>query len=127
MASYDLSGKLVEIYDTQQVTDTFRKREFVVETVESSNGRDFVENIKFQATQNACGILDSFNIGDSVKVTFNIRGRRTERNGVVNYFNNLEAWRVNKESGSGQEQSREERYQETSNDNTPPPADDLPF
>lgn len=128
MASYDLTGKLVEIFDTQQITDTFRKREFVVETVESGNGRDFVENIKFQATGNSCGILDNFSIGDTVKVTFNIRGRRNERNGVVNYFNNLDAWRINKEGGDARENfNQESKYEEPMAGSNTPPADDLPF
>ena len=92
--SFELEGKLIEKFDLQQVTGTFRKREFVIEKTEDSNGRQFIETIKFQLIQDRCEQLDKFQMNDSIKVTFNIKGRRWEKNGSVNYFNNLEAWRI---------------------------------
>lgn len=97
--SFELEGKLIEKYDTQQVTDKFRKREFVVEKTENSYGREFTETIKFQVTQDRCDLLDSFHVNDNIKVTFDIKGRRWEKNGTVNYFNNLEAWKLEGASG----------------------------
>jgi len=94
MASYELTGRLVEKYNEQKVTDSFRKREFVVETRETRNDRDFIESIKFQLIQDKCALLDSVNLNEDVKITFNIRGRRYDKDGKVSYFTNLEAWRV---------------------------------
>ncbi len=93
--SFEIEGKLIEKYDIQQITDKFRKREFVLEKIEMSNGREFIDTIKFQLTQDKCNELDSVNVNDNIKVNFNIKGRRWEKNGTVNYFNNLEAWRIN--------------------------------
>ncbi|MFH1049567.1 MAG: DUF3127 domain-containing protein [bacterium] len=92
--TYTLTGKLIDILNIQNVSETFQKREFVVETVENSSGRDFVEQIKFQLLQDKCGLIDNYSIGNNVKVSFNIRGRRWEKDGRVNYFTNLDAWKI---------------------------------
>ena len=93
--SFEISGLLAEKYETQQVNERFKKREFVLEIKSTGNtGYEFVDFIKFQATQDKCSMLDSFNVDDQVKVSFNLRGRKWERDGQVTYFTNLEAWRI---------------------------------
>ncbi len=130
MASYELTGRLVEKYNEQKVTDSFRKREFVVETRESKNDREFIEAIKFQLTQDKCALLDNVNLNEDVKITFNLRGRRYEKDGKVSYFTNLEAWRVdslskgNSAPAPAQQQSSQPMEQVAS---TSAPDDDLPF
>ena len=57
---------------------------------------EFTEHIKFQLTQDRCDILDRFNVNEQIKVTFNIKGRRWEKDGRVSYFTNLEAWKIEK-------------------------------
>lgn len=130
MASYELTGRLVEKYNEQKVTDSFRKREFVVETRETKNDREFIESIKFQVIQDKCALLDNVNLNEDVKVTFNVRGRRYEKDGKVSYFTNLEAWRVdslskgNSAPAPAQQQSSQPMEQVAS---TSAPDDDLPF
>ena len=130
MASYELTGRLVEKYNEQKVTDSFRKREFVVETRESKNDREFIEAIKFQLTQDKCALLDNVNLNEDVKITFNLRGRRYEKDGKVSYFTNLEAWRVdslskgNSAPAPAQQQSSQPMEQVAGNS---APDDDLPF
>ena len=92
--NFQLQGKLTEIFDTQQVTDSFQKREFIVETKEENSGKEFIETIKFQLTGDKCNILDTFVKGEDVEVSFNIRGRVWRKDDKVSYFTNLEAWRV---------------------------------
>ena len=92
--SFELTGKLLIKNDTQQVSDRFKKREFVVLKEENVNGSVFTDYIKFQLTQDRCELMDSFNVNDELKVTFNIRGNKWEKSGQVNYFTNLDAWRV---------------------------------
>lgn len=94
---YELSGKLSEKFDTIQRTETFKVREFVVEKSDDINGKTITNLIKFQCTQDRTSLLDSFNTGDQVKVYFNIRGTRWEKEGRVSYFNNLDAWRIEAE------------------------------
>jgi single-strand DNA-binding protein len=86
--NYELTGSIIEIYKEQQVSDRFKKREFVVE-VPSGN---FSEQIKFQLTQDKTDLIDQFRMGEQVKVHFNIRGSKWKDA----YFVNLQAWRLEK-------------------------------
>jgi hypothetical protein len=98
---FKLTGTIKVINDTQQVTEKFAKREFVV--TESSSM--YPQDIMFQATQDKCAILDGFKAQDQVEVSFNLRGREwTSPQGEVKYFNTLEAWRIEK-VGQGMPQS----------------------
>lgn len=92
--SLEVTGKLVVKYDTQVVNDRFKKREFVIEMAEEINGNVYTNYAKMQLVQNKCEIIDRYNIGDNVKVSFNIKGNKWERDGKVNYITNLDAWRV---------------------------------
>ena len=121
--SFELQGKLLEIYNTAEISATFKKREFVLERSESNVGRIFTDTIKFQLIQDKCQLLDSFQIGDEVKVSFNIKGTKWEKEGRVNYFNNLDAWRIEKVSG----ESQAEDITTFSADPQTPYTDDLPF
>lgn len=84
--SFEVEGKLIKKYDTENKTDTFQAREFVIE-IESGNYPQFV---KFQLTQDRCSLVDSYEEGQNMKVHFDLRGR--EWNGK--YFTNLNAWRI---------------------------------
>ena len=98
--SFEITGKLLEKFNTQQVTSSFKKREFVLEKKEDVSGREFIETIKFQLNQDRCDLLDQFSINDEIKVSFNIKGRKWEKDGKVSYFNNLEAWKLEKTGSS---------------------------
>lgn len=92
--SLEVTGKLIVKDDTQQVSDKFKKREFVLELAEEINGNIYTNFAKMQLTQNKCEIIDRFNVGDTVKASFNIKGNKWERDGKVNYMSNLDVWRV---------------------------------
>ncbi len=92
----EITGKLIEKYDVQQVSERFKKRECVLELVEEVNGSPYTNYAKMQLVQNKCDILDRFNVGDMLKVNFNIKGNRYEKEGRTSYFSNLDAWRLEK-------------------------------
>jgi hypothetical protein len=92
--SLEVTGKLLVKYDSQQVSERFRKREFVMELSEEINGNVYTNYAKMQLVQNKCDILDRFNEGDPIKVSFNIKGNRWEKDGKVNFITNLDAWRI---------------------------------
>lgn len=96
--SFEITGKLIQVNPTQQVSERFKKREFVLEIAEEINGNVYTNYAKMQLVQNKCEIIDNFKMGDTVKVSFNIKGNKWERDGNVNYITNLDAWRV--ESGA---------------------------
>lgn len=90
----EIRGKVHEIGAVQQVTDTFKKRDLIIQYAENPQ---FVEYIRFEATQDRTSLFDNLNVGDEVEVSFNLRGRPwTNRDGVTSYFNSLVAWRVAK-------------------------------
>ncbi len=91
--AFEITGKLIEKFETQNVSDKFKKREFVIEFRENPNS-SFVEMLKFQLTQDRCSIIDNFNVGQEVRVWFNLKGRKWEKDGNVNYFTNLEGWKI---------------------------------
>ena len=92
--SLEVTGKLLVKYETQQVSEKFKKREFVIELAEEINGNIYTNFAKMQLVQNKCDIIDRFKEGEQVKVSFNIKGNKWERDGKVNYITNLDAWRV---------------------------------
>lgn len=97
----EITAVVHEIGSVQTVTDTFKKRDLVVQYAENPQ---FVEYIKFEATQDRVSIFDGLGVGDEVTVSFNLRGRPwTNKDGVTTYFNSLVAWRVNKGQSSPKE------------------------
>ncbi len=94
--SLEISGKLLVKYDTQQVSEKFKKREFVLELIEEINGNQYTNFAKLQLVQNKTDIIDRFNQGDMVKVSFNIKGNSyvDKKDGQTKYITNLDAWRV---------------------------------
>lgn len=88
----NVSGKLVEIFETVKIKDTFQKREFVLEYATNPK---YPELVKFEMVQEKCALLDGFKVGQEVSVEFDLRGRKwTDRQGAVKYFNTLQAWRL---------------------------------
>lgn len=88
----EVTGRLIQKGDVQQVKDTFRKREFVLDITEE--GSMYQNYAKLQLTQGKCDLLEPFNEGDSLKVSFNIRGNKWEKDGKVNYITSLDAWKI---------------------------------
>ena len=127
--SYELTGKLISKSDTLQRTETFKVREFALEKTDDIGGRTIVNYVKFQCVQDKTEIIDKVNIGDNVKVYFNIKGTKWEKDGKTSYFTNLDAWRIEQILNAAQaQQSNDTSAMEpldnfTSNE----VADDLPF
>ncbi|MEA2106726.1 MAG: DUF3127 domain-containing protein [Bacteroidota bacterium] len=127
--SFEISGKLIEKFETVKVNDRFKKREFVIEKTESNGGMEFTDHIKFQLTQDRCNLIDAMNLNDDIKVHFNIRGNKWEKDGKVSYFTNLDAWRIEKENSQNQDNIPDDMPPPPSLDDMPDAnePDDLPF
>jgi hypothetical protein len=98
--SFELTGKLIVKEDIVNISDKFRKREFVID-VPNERNPEWNDMVKFQTTQDRVDLIEPFNVGDELNVAFNIRGKKWERDGKVNYFTNLEAWRIDKVGAAG--------------------------
>ena len=82
----NISGKIKLINETKEYgSNGFRKRELVVTTQEQ-----YPQNILVEFVQDRCEILDSFQVGELVKIDINIRGREwTNKDNEVKYFNSM--------------------------------------
>jgi hypothetical protein len=121
---YELTGRLVFKTETVQRTEKFAVREFVVEVTEEVRDKTYSQLIKFQASNERTAVLDDINIGYEVKVHFNLRGSKWEKDGKTSYFTNLDAWKIEK-LHSAEPAKKEEFITEA--EVVEEPADDLPF
>lgn len=122
-----VTGKIHVIYDENQISEKFRKREFVVEVTENPM---YPQYILFQLTQDNCDKLDGFEVGTQLEVDFDIRGREwTSPQGEVKYFNTLQAWRLKEVAGSESVPASPipEALREKAAVNAQSEGDDLPF
>ncbi len=114
------TGKLYKKFDAQQITERFRKQEFVIQLEPNSRYPQFVS---FQLTGDRCGQIDEFQVGDEISVEFTLRGREwTSPKGEVKYFNSLEVWSIEGQKGQAP-------VDDFAPPGEPPPEidDDVPF
>lgn len=85
-------GNIKLIYDTVQVSDRFKKREFVITETNSP----YPQEVIFQLSQEKVDLINEYKVGEEVEVNFNLRGRAwtNPKDGVTRYFNSLEAWKI---------------------------------
>jgi hypothetical protein len=86
-----VQGQLKHKFDTQTVSDKFKKREFILTT---DGTTPYPQHLSFQCTQDKCELLEQHNVGDEVEVHFNLRGREWNGPQGVKFFNTLDAWRI---------------------------------
>ncbi|MBK7950509.1 MAG: DUF3127 domain-containing protein [Deltaproteobacteria bacterium] len=96
-----VQGRIHTAFPAEQVTQRFKKREFVLELDAASR---YPQLVIFQLTGDRCGALDGFSVGDEVQVEFSLRGREWKSpKGDTRYFNSLDVWTIARagEAGSG--------------------------
>lgn len=127
----EVTGILKVKYDVQQVSDKFKKRDFVL-TIEPTS--PYPQHVTMQLTQDKVNLVDSFNIGDEMKVSFNLRGREwTSPQGDTKYFNTIDAWRIERSGGAAGNTASNNSSQSMQQNNSAPvfnssaADDDLPF
>ena len=85
--AFETEGILHKKFDTENKTASFQAREFVIR-----HEGNYPQFIKFQLTQDRCDIINDYNEGDQIKVSFDLRGREWNDK----YFTNLNAWKIDK-------------------------------
>lgn len=115
--SFEASGRLLKKFDIIQVSERFRKREFVLEIADGK----YPQTVMFQLTGDRCAELDKCEEGQTVEVEFALRGREwTSPKGEVKYFNTLDVWSVSAaRGGSFDDRPLPEEPMD--------PSDDVPF
>ena len=68
----------------------FRKRQVVITTQEQ-----YPQSLLIEFVQEKCNLLDSFQLGQNVKIGINLRGREwINPEGETKYFNSIQGWRI---------------------------------
>ncbi len=106
----DVQGTIKVIDDTKEYgSNGFRKREMVLTTEEQ-----YPQVLPIEFVQDKTSVLDTYNVGDKVKVSVNLRGREwVSPQGETKYFSSIQGWRIERVQANA-----------SSNDAAPvPPAD----
>lgn len=119
--NYELTGTVKLINEVQTFASGFTKRELIV-TVPDGN---YPQDISLDFLKDKVELLNDVAIGDEITVSFNLRGR--EYNGK--YFNNLNAWKIQKQTQKGYEPTKEISADTAPNIEEPDfdDMDDVPF
>ncbi len=111
----ELTGRIKVIKDEQTFTSGFTKREFVITTEEQ-----YPNDISFELLKEKGSLVNSYKVGDRIKVSFDIRGREWQDK----FFNSLVAWKLEMAGADAQMSSPPPMPPEVISG---PMDDDLPF
>jgi len=121
----EVIGKVKLIGDVQTFgTGGFKKRELVVTTDEQ-----YPQMIMIEFVQDKTDLLNSYKVGQDVKVSINLRGREwINPEGVAKYFNAIQGWRIENLSSQASPSNLPpvDNFEPASNVSDEEP-DDLPF
>lgn len=88
----EITGTIKVIEATMQVSDKFKKKEFVIEL----DGQ-YPQPILVQLVNDKCSLLDNIYAGTKVTASINLRGREWQSpQGETKYFNTIEVWKITK-------------------------------
>ena len=87
----EIQGKIKMIGETQTFgSNGFRKREIVITTEEQ-----YPQHILVEFVQDKTELLNNYQVGQSVKININLRGREwVNPQGETKYFNSIQGWRI---------------------------------
>ena len=93
----EVSGKIKWIDEVKTYGGNgFRKREVVVTTEEQ-----YPQHILVEFVQDKCELLNSYQVGQNVKIGINLRGREwVNPQGETKYFNSVQGWRIDAAEGA---------------------------
>lgn len=120
----EITGILKAKFDTQVVSDKFKKREFVLTTEANTQ---YPQHLAIQVTQDKCLLLDAVNVGDELKVSINLRGREWNGPQGIKYFNTIEAWKIDRMKWDNPNPVQQQSNEQPVVNNFTDDGKDLPF
>lgn len=95
----ELFGTLKVIGPDQQITASFKKREAVIVSEDQ-----YPQTIMVEFHQDNTEYLDGYQVGEKVKISFNIRGREwVNPQGETKYFNTIQGWKIERANAAPQQ------------------------
>ena len=92
----DITGVVHKVGEVKQITDTFQKRDAIIQIDEiGNNGQTYTQHISLEIKQKACEYWDGISKGDTVSCKCRLRGRLYTRRdtGEEASFTSVDAWR----------------------------------
>lgn len=123
--AFQISGIIQHIGNTESIPyqdKVFKKREIVLDCSYRNQFTGQIERAnypKFEFTGNHVDDLNGFNIGDIVTVSFSLNGSRSEKDGQVRYFTNVQGYKIEKYQSRYNQQQHGNQPTQAVNDNQP--------
>lgn len=89
----EITGIIKVLKETQTIgASGFRKREIVITTNEQ-----YPQPLLIEFVQDKCDLLNSYKLGDDVKISINLRGKEwVSPKGETKYFSTFQGWKIEK-------------------------------
>jgi len=88
----EVNGVIKVLGNVQVLSDKFKKRELVLTTDEQ-----YPQHVLIEFVQDKTDLLNSYKVGQDVKVSINLGGREwINPQGEAKYFNSVKGWRIEK-------------------------------
>lgn len=126
--AFQISGIIQHIGNTESIPyqdKVFKKRELVLDCSYRNQFTGQIERAnypKFEFTSNHVDDLNDFNIGDIVTVSFSLNGSRSEKDGQVRYFTNVQGYKIEKYQSRYNQQQSGNQTAQAANGNQPTPT-----
>lgn len=123
----EIQGTIKQIGETQTFgTNGFRKREVVITTNEQ-----YPQFLLVEFIQDKTDLLNSYQSGQEVKISINLRGREwVNPQGETKYFNSIQGWRIEAVENTTESMPPmppNEEFESIKDTESPGDTDDLPF
>lgn len=126
--AFQISGIIQHIGNTESIPyqdKVFKKRELVLDCSYRNQFTGQIERAnypKFEFTGNHVDDLNDFNMGDIVTVSFSLNGSRSEKDGQVRYFTNVQGYKIEKYQSRYNQQQGGNQTAQAANGNQPTPT-----
>jgi len=140
--SIALVGTVIEVFETQKISDRFEKRLLKMDIDEDTKtaDHDYSQRVVVEFLNDKTPLLNKYSAGDKVTVDINIRGKDFEKDGKVSNFTKLNGWRIKGFASGGNDPAPQQgNVDDMPGGNDPAPSapaadggadkgpDDLPF
>lgn len=126
--AFQISGIIQHIGNTESIPyqdKVFKKRELVLDCSYRNQFTGQIDRAnypKFEFTGNHVDDLNGFNMGDIVTVSFSLNGSRSEKDGQVRYFTNVQGYKIEKYQSRYNQQQGGNQTAQAANGNQPTPT-----
>ena len=95
--SFNVTGKFLRKDEEVIINESFKKRTFYVEVTVNPQ---YKEVLCFDLVNEKTALIEGYNEGDLIIVSFNIKCRESKKEGsFAKYFTVLQAWKINRQGG----------------------------